>query len=202
MLALGRVKDPTEMQTVLDMLSKETARLSSMIEKVLDWSRIDAGERAYHRELQPVTPVVEVAVAAFRASRVGATMNFTVEVAPDLPQIDADRDAISGALLNLLQNAFKYTGDDKHIALRVVNEGGEVIIEVQDNGVGIPRRELKRVFERFYRIDSLLTRQTEGSGLGLSIALRIVQAHRGKITVDSAPGKGTTFRLHLPGVNA
>ncbi len=202
MLALGRVKDPTEMQTVLDMLSKETARLSSMIEKVLDWSRIESGERAYHRELQPVTAVVEVAVAAFRASRVGATMNFTVEVADGLPQIDADRDAISGALLNLLQNAFKYTGDDKRIALRVLKEGSEVIIEVEDNGVGIPRREQKRVFERFYRIDSLLTRATEGSGLGLSIALRIVQAHGGKITVDSAPGNGTTFRLHLPGVNA
>jgi signal transduction histidine kinase len=73
---------------------------------------------------------------------------------------------------------------------------------VQDNGVGIARREQKRIFERFYRIDSLLTRETEGSGLGLSIAQRIVQAHGGKITIDSAPGKGSTFRLYLPGVNA
>ena len=202
MLAMGRVKDPAEMQTVLDLLSKETTRLSSMIEKVLDWSRIEGGERAYHREIQPVMRVVEVAVAAFQASRVGATMNFTVEVAEGLPEIDADRDAISGALLNLLQNAFKYTADDKRIALRVLNDGDDVIIEVEDNGVGIPRREQKRIFERFYRIDSLLTRETEGSGLGLSIALRIVQAHRGKITIDSSPGKGSTFRLHLPGVSA
>lgn len=202
MLALGRVKDPTEMQTVLDLLAKETARLSSMIEKVLDWSRIESGERAYHREIQPVTRVVDVAVAAFRASRMGATMTFTVEIADDLPNIDADRDAISSALLNLLQNAFKYTDHDKHIALRVGRDGTDVVVEVQDNGVGIARREQKRIFERFYRIDSLLTRETEGSGLGLSIAQRIVRAHQGRISIDSTPGKGSTFRLHLPGVNA
>jgi len=201
MLALGRVKDPNEMQTVLDLLAKETARLSSMIEKVLDWSRIEGGERAYHREIQPVMRVVDVAVTAFRTSRVGATMNFTVEVSEALPDIDVDRDAISGALLNLLQNAFKYTGETKRIALRVLTDGDGVVIEVEDNGVGIARREQRRIFERFYRIDSLLTRETEGSGLGLSIAQRIVQAHRGKISIDSAPGKGSTFRLHLPGVN-
>ncbi len=200
MLALGRVKDPAEMQTVLDLLSKETARLSSMIEKVLDWSRIEGGERTYHREIQPVLRVVDVAVEAFRTTRAGALMQFTVELGEGLPDVDVDRDAISGALLNLLQNAFKYTGDDKRISLRVLKDGDEVVIEVQDNGVGIPRREQKRIFERFYRIDSLLTRETEGSGLGLSIAQRIVQAHRGKISIDSTPGKGSTFRLHLPGV--
>ncbi len=203
MLAMGRVKDPAEMQTVLDMLSKETARLSSMIEKVLDWSRIEGGERTYHREIQPIQKVVDVAVEAFLASRVGAAMNFTVDMAPGLPSVDVDRDAISGALLNLLQNAFKYTpAEGKRIALRVLGDGDDVVIEVADNGIGIPRREQKRIFDRFYRVDTLLSRQTEGSGLGLSIAQRIVQAHAGRITIDSAPGKGSTFRLRLPAVKA
>jgi two-component system, OmpR family, phosphate regulon sensor histidine kinase PhoR len=102
-------------------------------------------------------------------------------------------------LLNLLQNARKYSKkEDGRIDLRAVLDDDFVVFEVEDRGVGIPRREQKRIFDRFYRVDSLLTRETEGSGLGLSIAQRIVQAHDGWISVDSVPGKGSTFRIHLP----
>jgi signal transduction histidine kinase len=145
-----------------------------------------------------VGDVVTAAVDAFQAQRVGASMTLTVDVAPGLPQVRLDRHAIAGAVLNLLQNAFKYSGDDKRIGLRAIRDGHDVVIEVQDNGVGIPRREQRRIFDRFYRVDSLLSRRTEGSGLGLSIAQRIVEAHEGRISVDSTPGKGSTFRIHLP----
>lgn len=82
--------------------------------------------------------------------------------------------------------------------MRARRDDDHVVLEVEDNGVGIPRRELRRVFDRFYRVDTLLTRSTEGSGLGLSIAQRIVQAHGGKLSVDSHVGRGSTFRIHLP----
>ncbi len=112
--------------------------------------------------------------------------------------MDVDAEALAGALLNLLQNAFKYGGEKKQIALRARPEPKGLVVEVEDNGVGIPPRERKRIFERFYRVDSLLTRKTEGSGLGLSIAQRIVEAHGGKITVRSELGKGSIFGIHLP----
>jgi two-component system, OmpR family, phosphate regulon sensor histidine kinase PhoR len=198
MLAMGRVKDPAEMQTVLDLLSRETSRLSTMIETVLDFSRLESGKKQYDKHPVPVQALVEAAVAAFQAQRVGAVMHFTVEVEPNLPTLLLDQDALAGAVLNLLQNAFKYTEADKRITLRARQAGPEVLIEVEDNGVGIPRREQRRIFDRFYRVDSLLTRQTEGTGLGLSIAQRIVEAHGGYITVESTPGKGSTFRVHLP----
>jgi signal transduction histidine kinase len=201
MLELGHVKDPEEMRTVLGLLSKETSRLSAMIDSVLDWSTIDSGRKRYQLTPTPVQALIDAAVESLKAQHLGVPMALSIEVAPDLPQVSVDRESIGGALLNLLQNAFKYTGEDKRIALRARREDGEVVLEVEDNGVGIPRRELRRIFDRFYRVDSLLTRTTEGSGLGLSIAQRIVQAHGGRISVDSTIGAGSTFRIHLPCVS-
>ncbi len=198
MLATGRVKEPAEQQNVFDMLMKETGRLSSMIDSVLDFSRIESGKKQYHKHPTPVREVVDAAVDAFKVQRVGAPMQFETIIDAELPTLLLDKDALSAAVLNLLQNAFKYTQENKRIVLRAVRHGEEVVIEIEDNGVGIPRREQKRVFDRFYRVDSLLTRNTEGTGLGLSIAQRIVQAHDGRISVDSVPGKGSTFRVHLP----
>lgn len=199
MLAMGRVKDPTEMQTVLDLLSKETARLSGMIESVLDWSRIESGKKQYRKERQPITTLVDAAVAAFKAQHIDAPPVLEVSLAADVGEVEIDLTSVSGALLNLLQNAWKYSKpDDRRIELRVVKDDEFAVVEVEDHGVGIPRREQKRIFDRFYRVDSLLTRATEGSGLGLSIAQRIVQAHDGWISVDSVPGHGSTFRIHLP----
>lgn len=198
-LALGRVKDPKETQAVMGLLAKETARLSALIEAVLDWARIESGRKSYHMELLAPDALAEAALEVFKTQRQGAPMSLTSELEPDLPKVNVDRDALVGAVLNLLQNAFKYTGDDKRIVIRARREGGKhVVLEVEDNGAGIPARERKRVFERFYRIDNLLTRSTEGSGLGLSIAERIIRAHGGRITVESTVGKGSTFSIHLP----
>jgi signal transduction histidine kinase len=112
--------------------------------------------------------------------------------------VEGDREALAGALLNLLHNAYKYSGAEKRIELRADARNGGVDIEVEDHGVGIGKRDRKRVFDRFYRVDNLLTRQTEGSGLGLSISRRVVEAHGGKLTVKSELGKGSTFTIHLP----
>jgi len=197
-LALGRVKDPAQTQEVLQLLTRETERLSTLIDRVLDWSRIESGRKEYHREPQPVAAVVDTAVAAFRAQRLEGDMQLTVDVPEHLPPVEVDRDAIAGALLNLLQNAYKYSGADKRIALTVQAGGRWVDLSVEDHGVGISPRDRKRIFERFYRVDNLLTRKTEGSGLGLAITKRIVEAHDGRITVKSEPGKGSRFTIQLP----
>jgi len=203
-LSLGRVKDPAQTQEVLGLLAKETERLSSMIERVLDWARIESGRRIYHREVMTVQELVKDTLDAFRAQRLEqpASLDLAVDVPEGLPWLEVDRDALAGALLNLLQNAYKYTGEEKRIRLEAKVEGRMVAISVTDNGAGISPRDRKRIFERFYRVDNLLTRKTEGSGLGLSIAERIVEAHGGHISVKSELGKGSCFTLHLPAAKA
>jgi signal transduction histidine kinase len=166
---------------------------------VLDWARIEGGRKVYQRAPLPVAHVVEAAVAAFRAQRLEGGMELSVDVQEGLPLLDVDKDAVAGALLNLLQNAYKYSGpDERRITLSARAGGKFVDLSVEDNGVGIAAKERKRIFERFYRVDNLLTRRTEGSGLGLAIARRIVEAHGGRIGVHSEPGKGSRFTIHLP----
>jgi signal transduction histidine kinase len=201
-LSLGRVKDPAQTQEVLALLAKETERLSAMIERVLDWARIESGRRVYSRERVRVDELVADTLDAFRAQRLEAPVKLLTEVQGDLPWVEVDREAVAGALLNLLQNAFKYTGEDKRIVLGASRDGRGVALSVTDNGPGIAPRDRKRIFERFYRVDNLLTRKTEGSGLGLAIAKRIVDAHGGRISLTSELGKGSCFTIHLPPAKA
>ncbi|MCE9669417.1 ATP-binding protein [Myxococcus stipitatus] len=198
-LALGRLKDPAQMQEILTLLTRETERLSIFIERVLDWSRIEGGRKVYQRESLPVSDVVDSALAAFRAQRLEGGVNLQVEVEQGLPAVLVDKEAVAGALLNLLQNAYKYSGpEDRRIALTARRVRRWVDLTVEDNGVGIAPKDRKRIFERFYRVDNLMTRKTEGSGLGLAIARRIIEAHGGRITVKSEPGRGSRFTIHLP----
>ncbi|EPX64743.1 Phosphate regulon sensor protein PhoR (SphS) [Cystobacter fuscus DSM 2262] len=197
-LALGRVRDEAQTQEVLRLLTQETERLSTLIERVLDWSRIESGRKEYHPETVPVSEVVDTAVSAFRAQHLEGDVQLSVEMPDTATPVHVDRSAISGALLNLLQNAYKYSREDKRIQLTVRANRKWVDLTVEDHGVGIARRDHRRIFERFYRVDNLLTRRTEGSGLGLAIARRIVEAHGGYITLKSELGKGSRFTIQLP----
>ncbi|MCY1075030.1 sensor histidine kinase [Archangium lansingense] len=197
-LALGRVKDPAQTQQVLQLLTQETERLGTLVDRVLDWARIESGRKVYHREFLPVPAVVDAAVTAFRAQRLEGELRLSVDLPENLPQVQVDREAIAGALLNLLQNAYKYSKEDKRISLIVRADRKWVDLTVEDHGVGISPRDRRRIFERFYRVDNLLTRKTEGSGLGLAIAKHIVEAHGGRITLKSELGKGSRFTIQLP----
>ena len=193
----GRTQDPKQVKECLDLLATETERLSNMIERMLSWARMEAGRRNY--KLEPAEPaaIADAAVRAFKAQRLGAPYELIVEVPSSLPRVEADADAVAEALINLLSNAFKYSGDAKRIALRARTQGEWLVFEVEDNGIGISARDKKRVFDKFYRAEQLLSRKTEGTGLGLSMVRHIVEGHRGKIELDSEPGKGSRFRLML-----
>lgn len=119
-------------------------------------------------------------------------------MAADLPTVIGDREALITVLVNLLDNAYKYTGDDKHVVLKVGVSDRQVCLEVQDNGIGIPRRAMRRIFDRFYQVDQSLARTSSGCGLGLSIVQFIVRAHDGTVDVRSQPGKGSCFTVRLP----
>ena len=126
---------------------------------------------------------------------------FEVNISEDLPDVLADQDAMVTVLINLLDNACKYSYDNRQIELRAFSKDGSVCFSVCDNGIGMSRRSVRKIFNRFYQADRSLSRGAEGCGLGLSIAKFIVDAHKGTISIDSKPGEGSTFTVRLPAGN-
>ncbi len=182
----------------LDALARETDRLSHLIERLLDWGRMEAGRKQFDMVDETVQAVIDGAVDAFTPVQAhNAHLNFSAEVEPGLPKVHVDRAAIVDAIGNLLSNAFKYGGSPPVVRLRAVHFQAGVAIEVSDNGDGISRVEHHRIFDKFYRIDDRLSREREGSGLGLAIVKHIVRAHHGRVQLESAKGKGSTFRIIL-----
>jgi two-component system phosphate regulon sensor histidine kinase PhoR len=196
-LQLGRIQDPDRRAEALEIIADETARLSTLITRLLDWARMESGRRSYDLRRQPVGPIVDAALEAFAAQLLLHPAEMTRTVPADLPPVWADREAITEALLNLLNNAHKYTGDDKKIEVSAAREGELVVIEVKDNGPGIPQREQKRVFDKFYRGSDPLQRTIEGTGLGLAMVKHIAAGHGGRVSVQSELGHGARFRLGL-----
>ncbi|HYY53057.1 MAG TPA: ATP-binding protein, partial [Myxococcales bacterium] len=192
----GRAEGPEEVRECVAMLSREADRLSRMVGKLLDWSRLESGRAALDLERTDVPVLLDRIGQAYRAQQLPAT--YQTELDPQLPPVNVDRDAIAQVVLNLLHNAVKYTGDQKRIRVRARRAGRNVAIEVEDNGPGVGPHDRKRIFERFYRADDLLSRRTEGTGLGLAIAKKIVELHGGRIELDSRVGEGSTFRVLLP----
>lgn len=192
----GRVESPQEVLECVTMLSAEADRLSRMVERLLDWSRLESGSASLELERTEVPALLDRIGEAYKAQQLPAT--YQTELEPMLPAVNVDRDAMAQVVLNLLHNAVKYTGEDKRIRVRARRAGRGVAIEVEDNGPGVRPQERKRIFDRFYRADDLLSRRTEGTGLGLAIAKKIVELHGGRIEVDSKVGEGSTFRVVLP----
>ncbi len=197
-LQLKRVSSPNEVDACLAVLNRETQRLAERIERLLDWGRMESGKRVYERRLESVENIVAAAIEAFDASHVGRRDTVQVDVAPNLPLVDADRAAMVDALLNLLSNAYKYSRERGRIRLEARADERYVRISVVDQGIGIARREHRRIFDKFYRANELLSSDVEGSGLGLAIVRHVVQAHGGRVELASELGKGSKFTVVLP----
>ena len=192
-------QDEATVAKCLTLLTTETERLTRRIERLLDWGRMEAGRKLYDLRKEEVADIIDEAVQAFPAARLETGVELATEVDPTLPTVFADRHAMVDAIVNLLTNAHKYGGSPAKIRLRAQHAPkGWVAITVTDNGAGIPRSELRRIFEKFYRIDDRLSRRAEGSGLGLAIVKHVVRAHRAKVSVDSVAGEGSTFTIVLP----
>jgi signal transduction histidine kinase len=185
--------DPHKTREYLQLISAENLRLTRLIENFLTFSRIERRRQSF--EFGDVDPerVVEAAALAVRER-----FRVETEIQPDLPPVYADEGALVTVLLNLLDNAYKYTPGEKHISLRAYRDGGGVIFAVEDNGIGISPRDQKRIFRKFYQVDRRLARETGGCGLGLSIVEYIVRAHKGFVKVQSHMGAGSTFFVSLP----
>lgn len=196
----GNYKDQQQAKEYLELICKENRRLSGLIDNFLTFSRMERNKRAF--DMSPTSPadIARAAADAVKTKFGQCGCRLGIEIAGDLPDVPADRDAMATVLVNLLDNACKYSYDDKQIELKAFAQDGLVCFSVTDNGIGITRRQIRRIFDRFYQADRSLSRRAEGCGLGLSIAKFIVDAHKGTITVESKPGKGSTFTVKLPTV--
>jgi signal transduction histidine kinase len=198
----GNYRDQQQVTEYLQLVAKENERLSRLIDNFLTFSRMERNKQAF--QMRPASPV-SIARTAAQAARTKLSQGhclFETDIPDELPAIHADHDAMVTVLVNLLDNAYKYSGDEKRIKLSVARDAAGISFRVSDNGVGIPRRSLRKIFRRFYQVDRSLSRRAEGCGLGLSIAKFILDAHQGTITVDSKPGQGSTFTVTLPATPA
>ncbi|MDD8026882.1 MAG: HAMP domain-containing sensor histidine kinase [Acidobacteriota bacterium] len=189
--------DPARTEESLRSILQQTEWLDAMIDRVLTWRMAARDRDVIEMKTDSLRPAIEEAVLRFSRMTPPAEAGLTVEIETALP-VRHDRRAIEAIVLNLLINAYKYTGEDKRIRLSVLDENGDVVIAVRDNGIGIPQSALKKIFDPYYRVDTGLRSKAPGAGLGLAIVRHLVKRHGGKIFVESEPGRGSVFTIRLP----
>ena len=192
----GALDDPPAARRFIEQIQIEVDALSQMVTELLELSRIESGRLTLDR--RPVAPqdLLSSASKRMRLQAERAGLNLRVECPPDLPKVEIDLQRLEQVLVNLIHNAVKFTRAGGEILLVAETGNGEVRFAVQDTGIGIPAEDVSRIFERFYRVDK--SRTGSGTGLGLSIAKHIVEAHKGRIWVESIEGQGSIFRFTIP----
>jgi len=197
-LELGRITTQDKKQQYYKIIRKESERLTALINNILDFSRIEAGRKEYEFRETDIGELVRNTLDSYRYQIEQQGFALEENIDTDLPAIPVDREAIARALVNLVNNALKYSSDDKFLGVKLYREDGVVKLEVTDHGIGISRRDQSKIFEKFYRAGDPLVHNTKGSGLGLSLVRHITEAHGGEITVESTPGRGSKFIMSLP----
>jgi signal transduction histidine kinase len=189
---------PDRVREYLHLISRENLRLTQLIENVLSFSRIERTKFRIEKHDLDVAALIREAVATFSQQAAITDPELTVEIAPDIPSFRGDAWALNRVILNLLDNAHKFSDPPRQIRVAARVENQSLVISVSDNGIGIREADLEKVFNQFYQADQRLSRNNEGCGLGLSIVKHIVSLHEGAIDVTSKPGSGSTFTVHLP----
>jgi len=197
-LELGRLTAKEKYQEYFRIIREESERLSALINNILDFSRIEAGRKEYEFKETDLPELVRSTLDSYRFQIEQNGFAFEENISGDIPPVNVDREAIARSLLNLVNNALKYSKDQKFIGVSLYRANGSVKLEVCDKGIGIPPAEQEKIFEKFYRCGDPLVHNIKGSGLGLSLVRHIVRAHGGNVLVESAPDKGSKFTIELP----
>ena len=196
-LELGRLNTQDKCQEYYQIIRKESERLTALINNILDFSRIEAGRKEYDFRETDLSELVRNTLESYRYQIELQGFSFEEKIS-SVPPLRVDREAMARSVVNLVNNALKYSQDRKHIAVNLYRENGSIKLEVIDHGIGIREEEQSKIFEKFYRVGDPLVHNTKGSGLGLSLVRHIVEAHHGAVHVDSVFGQGSKFTIALP----
>ena len=199
LLRHGKVRDEEQVRQYGEHIDTEGRRLTQLIGNILDFSQIESGKKEYQPRETDLEELVERVAATFsvRFERAGLALELERPGSP-LPPLAVDPGALSQAIANLIDNAIKYSNGGERVRVKIEREEREVVIAVRDEGIGIEREEQSKIFDRFHRVPTGLVHDVKGSGLGLAIVSHVVEAHGGRVTVDSVPGRGSTFAIRLP----
>jgi signal transduction histidine kinase len=197
-LELGRITTQDKKEDYYRIIRKESERLTALINNILDFSRIEAGRKEYDFRETDIAELVQNTLDAYRYQIEQQGFAFEQSIDSGIPKVRVDREAIARALVNLVNNALKYSANEKFLGVRLYRANSVLKLEVIDRGIGITRREQSKIFEKFYRTGDPLVHNTKGSGLGLSLVRHITHAHGGQVEVESTPGKGSKFIVSLP----
>jgi signal transduction histidine kinase len=197
-LELGRLSSKEKYQEYFRIIREESERLTALINNILDFSRIDAGRKEYDFQQTNLAELVQSTLDSYRFQIQQNGFGLEENIAPDIPTVNVDREAIARSLLNLVNNALKYSRDKKYIGVSLYRSNGSVKLEVKDRGIGIAPAEQEKIFEKFYRCGDPLVHNVKGSGLGLSLVRHIARAHGGDVVVESTPEQGSKFTIALP----
>ena len=201
-LQMQRVASEEKKQQYYDTIVQETERLTRLVNNILNFSRMEAGKKEYHFSDTDLNSIVGGVAKTYDSHLTQQGFEVATELHSQPLQIAADAEAASEALLNIIDNAVKYSGQKKYIRISTGRTQGTAYVEVQDHGIGIDPHHQKMIFEKFYRASSGLVHNTKGSGLGLTLVKHIMDAHKGEVSVKSEPGKGSSFRLSFPALNS
>lgn len=194
---------PEDNRRFLEIIGRHANRLEALVEDLLKLSRVEreAERGEIHLQVRPIQELLQTAIQICRAKAEKKAIQVDILCPPGL-QANVDPPLLEQAVVNLLDNAIQYSEAGSNVGIHAVEANAEIRISVSDHGVGIEKKHLSRLFERFYRVDKARSRQLGGTGLGLAIVKHIVQAHGGRLSVESAPGKGSTFTIHLPKIES
>lgn len=197
-LELGRITTQEKKLEYYGIIRKESERLSALINNILDFSRIEAGRKEYDFRETDIAELVRNTLDSYRYQIEQQGFALEQQIDTSIPPVRVDREAIARALVNLVNNALKYSDHDKFLGVKLYRVNAVLKLEVVDRGIGIDRNDQARIFEKFYRTGDPLVHNTKGSGLGLSLVQHITHAHGGHVEVESAPGRGSKFTMTLP----
>jgi signal transduction histidine kinase len=197
-LVNGLIPDQSKQQRYFHLIQRNSERLNHLVSNFLDFSRIEAKKKIYQKELLPVRDVIKKSAARFKTLLNVGTVQFSASISPNLPSMMVDAGGLELAILNLLDNAVKYSGSSPTVELSAERSNNHVIIRVRDYGIGIKYKDHKKIFDKHYRAETTDGKNIPGSGIGLAIVKDVVSAHGGRVEVDSEVDKGTTITMYLP----
>ncbi|MBN1464206.1 GHKL domain-containing protein, partial [candidate division KSB1 bacterium] len=197
-LEAGRLKDEPKKNKYYRTMLAETVRLTQLINNMLDFSKIESGRKEYRLTPQNLGDILQQILTMYHYNFEQKEFQVEKNIATNLPPVNIDQEATTQAIVNILDNAMKYSPENKHIYISLEQKGQHIILSVTDHGIGIPESEQEKIFQKFYRAGDSLVHNTKGSGLGLSLVEHIMRVHKGKVTLKSKPGQGSTFSLVFP----